>query len=233
MNKIIIALISLALIATPAFASSPHWSVKIGADVSGGATAIVAGAGGTIIPPGDPTPGFSYAVDASGGIVNGDGNIDLNGGGSNDGGGMGVEISGSGASGDLIFATHDLAVNGCCTGEGCPPCPAGYVYDASSAVTITGGSNVNLEIGGGAGSDGAGQHLEVGEHHNSIDAGSVDAHMSSSLTTDSGTETHLMGAYGQNVWFFAKGHQGFSAEECNVNGFFISVMGYGEPSHPR
>ena len=208
MNKIIAALVSLVLISTPALA----WNVNINAGVND-ATAMILGAGG------DGNAGFSYAVGATGGIVNGDGNIYLGGGGYELGGGMGVSISGSGASGDWIFATHDLTVNGCC--EGCP-CPSEYEYGASSDVDVINGEGVEIELNGGAGESGAGQKLKAEADF----AGSFDTSMSSSLTVGEDSTTHLMGAYGENVWFKSFGKQGFGSEDCGVHGFFVSVMGY-------
>ncbi|MFH1473566.1 MAG: hypothetical protein ABIE55_01595 [Candidatus Aenigmatarchaeota archaeon] len=212
-NKIIAAILGLLMVASPALA----WNVNIDATVNN-AVAGIFGAGA-----GSDT-GFSYAVSSTGGI-SGSGNIDLHGGGSNNGGGMGLEIGGSGAEGN-IFATHDLTVIGCCAGQ-CP-CPTGYVYDASSAVEITGGDNVELELKGGAGEEGAGQKLKVGGHDNSIDAGTVQVEMASSLTVDGETSSHVMGAYGENVWFKAFGKQKLDAVDCAVNGFFVSVMGFRE-----
>ncbi len=226
MNKAIVgAIISLLVLSAPVLAlEQSRWMVDIDASVSG-ATAIVLGAGSGVFVPDQPCEdcGFAYSVSATGGIVNGDGNIDVNGGGQSLGGGMKVKIGGSGASGDLIFATHDLSVTGCC--DGCE-CPNGYQYDASSQATVAGGEGVHMSIKGGAGEDGAGQKLQA-----SGVAGSVDVSMASTITTEDSegvveTQSHVMGAYGENVWFKAFGKQGLDAVDCGVNGLFISVMGY-------
>jgi len=212
------AIISLLLTAVPVFAIDDFWHFDITANANNAFVGVMgAGAGGD--------ESFGYSVATSGGIL-GSGNIQTGGGGSNYGGGAGIEIGGSGAEGD-IFATHDLTVNGCCAGQ-CP-CPTGYEYEASSNVLILGGDDVELKLKGGAGTDGAGQSLKVGSKRESIDAESVEASMTSSITVNEETSTHTMGAYGENVWFFAKGKQGLDAVNCGVDGFFISVMGYNEP----
>ncbi len=218
MNKIIIgAIMSLVILSAPALA----WNFHINADVSD--ASIIVGGAGTNVQEGY-TGGFKYSVSTLGGI-DGSGTINTGGKGGENGGGAGIEISGSGAEGD-VFAQHDLEVSGCCAGQ-CP-CPTGYQYAGESKVTILGGDNVELELKGGAGIDGAGQSLEVGSKRNPIVAGAIDAGMTSTLTVNGESQTHTMGAYGENVWFFAKGKQKLDAENCGVNGFFISVMGYRE-----
>ena len=208
MNKIIIALISLALIASPAFA----WDFHIDAAAHDASVAIMgAGAGGS-------DTGFGYSVASTGGIIGGSGNLHSGGNGGDENGRTDISIGGSGASGDLIFATNDISSHGCCAG--CP-CPSGYVYEASAGSTITDGEGVHMSLSGGANTGAANQELKVkGE------AGTVDTHMGSSLAVGETTLTHNMGSYGENVWYFAKGSHAFGSDNCGVSGFFVSVMGY-------
>jgi len=207
-NKLIgltASFLSLLVALAPAFA----WNVNINALVND-ATAEVSASGQG----GDANVG--YAVSASGGILNGDGKIKVRGGG-NSRGGMMVRVGGSGASGDELYATHDLVLWGCC---GVCPCPSEYLYEASSMVDVQNAENTEIKLAGGGDPEEGGIQIVKAKGN-----GDPTIAMYSHLETSEESETHVMGAFGQNVWFEAVGVQGFDA--CDgIGGLLTIVMGY-------
>ena len=203
---LIASFLSLLVALTPAFA----WNVNINALVND-ATAEVSASGHG----GDANVG--YAVSTSGGILNGDGKIKVQGRGSDSRGGMRVKVGGSGASGDELYATHDLVLWGCC---GVCPCPSEYLYEASSMVDVQNAESTEIKLVGGGDPEEGGIQIVSAEGN-----GDPTIAMYSHLETSEEPETHVMGAFGQNVWFTAFGKQRFDA--CDgIRGFLVTVMRY-------
>lgn len=233
MNRAILATIfSIVMLATPALA----WNVDIDATVDY-ASAVIWGGGGAAGCYEDCPTTRDYYLSSTAGIINGNGDMYIDGFGWSGLGVMFTDVGSGGVNGDLVFADQDLTATVCQDPDGSPECCPVDTYDASSSVTVEGADDTSIYLQQGTGVYGpytgwftTGQTLTT---YGTAD-GDFDAHMTATRTyedeeSETQTETHTMGAYGTNIDFsISTAYQGMRSTDSHMYGIFANIMCYGD-----